>query len=183
MKEQSNLIPFLRPELALLFVGLNPANGSSRNRHYFSVNASFWNQLYASGLITRAVDKASADENVFGDTEINCNGWNYGITDLLPAVAESDSSTIQPTRADCIRLCEEIQEYQPLAVVLLHRKVVEQITEFCGIPLPPLNSGEMGQIIPGCPSMFFNIAFPHGNIITAQAKIERYRQVREYLLR
>lgn len=181
MQEQSMLKPFLRPGLDILFIGLNPANGSSRNRHYFSVNSAFWNQLFDSGLITVKVDKLSADGLVFGGNSINQNGWAYGITDLLPEVAESDSAAIHPTRADCVRLADEIQRCQPRTAVLLHRKVVEAFLPFYGCPIPPINSGPIGQIIPGYPTLFFNIAFPHGNTIPSRAKVDQYRKIQEQL--
>ena len=76
--EKSNLIPFVRNNLDILFVGLNPAVGSSRNRRYFSANQAIWNQLYDSGLITSRVDKSIADELVFGQKDINFQGWSYG---------------------------------------------------------------------------------------------------------
>jgi G:T/U-mismatch repair DNA glycosylase len=89
--EQSTLVPFARENLDILLVGLNPAKGSSRNRHYFSVNQAFWNQLYDAGLITTHIDKSRADEIVFGSTHINFQGWWYGITDLITDMTESDS--------------------------------------------------------------------------------------------
>jgi hypothetical protein len=181
MQEQSTLKPFLRSGLDILFIGLNPANGSSRNRHYFSVNSAFWNQLFDSGLITTKVDKLCADELVFGGNSINLNRWSYGITDLLPEVAESDSAAIHPTRVDCQRLADEIQRCQPRAAVLLHRKVVEAFLPFYDCPIPPLNSGQIGLIISGFPTMFFNIAFPHGNTIPSQAKVAQYRKIWDYL--
>jgi len=47
---KSNLVPFIRDNLDILFIGLNPAKGSSENRHYFSVKPAFWNQLYDAGF-------------------------------------------------------------------------------------------------------------------------------------
>lgn len=102
--EKSNLIPFLRANLDILFVGLNPAKGSSRNRHYFSVNQAFWNQLLESNLITKHIDKSIADERIFGDNKINYNNWNYGITDLITEIAESNSAKIKPQHDDLVRL-------------------------------------------------------------------------------
>jgi hypothetical protein len=47
---------------------------------------------------------------------------------------------------------------------------------------PKSNQDYWGQLIPGCSTIFFNIAFPHGNIIKSEDKITRYRGVKEYLL-
>jgi hypothetical protein len=143
--EQSTLIPFVRENLDILFVGLNPAKGSSCNCHYFSVNQSFWNQLYVSGLITCPIDKLEGDDMVFGGTSVNFHGWAYGITDLSPSFAESDSRKITPT-------CDECE-----------------------------NLGQLGKLVPNCPTMFFNVAFPHGNKIKSEQKVVQYRKVRKYL--
>lgn len=180
--EKSNLIPFVRENLDILFIGLNPAIGSSRNRRYFSVNQAIWNQLYDSGLIVSRVDKSVADEIVFGKTDINFRGWSYGITDLITAVAESDSSKIKPTRQDSEDLHALIKKLSPKVAILLHGKVLEHFLTFLGHPVPSANSGKIGTLIKDCPTMFFNIAFPHGNTILSENKIIQYRAVKTYLL-
>ncbi len=180
--EKSNLIPFVRENLDILFVGLKPAIGSSRNRRYFSVNQALWNQLYDSGLITSRVDKSVADEIVFGRTNINFHGWSYGITDLITAIAESNSNKIKPTRRDCENLGTLIKKYSPKVAILLHGKVLEHFMTFLGLPVPSTNSGKLGVLVKDCPTMFFNIAFPHGNGIVSENKIIQYRTVKTYLL-
>jgi G:T/U-mismatch repair DNA glycosylase len=181
--EKSNLIPFLRRGLDILFIGLNPALGSSRNKQYFSVVQSFWDQLYRSGLITQYVDKSIADELIFGLTDYNFNNWNFGITDLVTSVAESNSRKVEPTHNDTQNLKRTIEDYSPRVVIILHGKVLKKFLEYIGIPVPESNSGYMGNILAGHPTVFYNIAFPHGNTITSSEKIERYREVKEYLLR
>ena len=180
--EKSHLIPFVSENLDILFVGLNPAKGSSRNRHYFSVNQAFWNQLYAAGLITEPVDKSNADAIIFGGTSKNFQGRSYGITDLITSVAESDSSQVKPSRKDCAVLRDLIQSYMPKVAVLLHGKVLDTFLPFLGYTVPPANSGRLGQLIPNCSTMLFNVAFPHGNAITSDAKVIRYKEAKMYLL-
>ena len=177
----STLIPFLRPGLDILFVGLNPAGGSSVKGHYFSVNQALWNQLHDSGLITERIDKSEADMTVFGSTLINRNNRSYGITDLLPHIAESDSRIIKPSVQDCSRLKNEIVKYSPKAVILLHGKVLESFLGYLKCNNPGSNTGKLGKLINGRESMFFNIAFPHGNGISSAEKVKRYREVIEYL--
>ena len=181
--EQSNLRPFLRNNLDILFVGLNPAKGSSDNRHYFSVNQAFWNQLYDAGLITKKVDKSYADTVIFGSYKHNFNSWSYGITDLIFEIAESNSTLIKPNNDHAERLIETVQEYEPLVIILLHGKVLDTVLKYLGGQIPSANSGELGELIPACSSNFFNIAFPHGNTITSSDKIKRYKEVKEYLLK
>jgi len=180
--EQSKLKPFLRQTLDILFVGLNPATGSSRNEHYFSVNQAFWNQLFDSGLITKNFDKSLADRSIFGNNEYNFNNWQYGITDLIFEIAESNSSIVKSDSAYGKRLINVVIKYKPLTVILLHSKVVKTVIKYLGIQEPYANSGEMGKIIPGSDSFFFNIAFPHGNTIASLEKIERYKEVKSYLV-
>jgi len=181
--DKSNLIPFTRENLEILFVGLNPAKGSSDNRHYFSVNQAFWNQLYGSGLITEKVDKLVADELVFGSNAINFRGWTYGITDLITEVAESDSRKIEPTEDDCRRLEKDIIKYNPKTAILLHGKVTKTFLPYLGIKPVRANHSQIGQIIENCPTMFYSIAFPHGNNIPSIEKVENYKEVKDYLLK
>lgn len=180
--DQSTLIPFVRKNLDILFVGLNPAKGSSQNRHYFSVNQSFWDQLFKSGLLIIPVDKSNADEKIFGNTDFNFQGWSYGITDLIPKFAESDSKKIKPKLSDCENLAVLIHDISPKVVILLHRKVVKYFLDYVNSPLPSTNHGQIGNIIPGCTTMFFYIAFPHANSIPSIAKVENYKQVKQYLI-
>jgi hypothetical protein len=179
--EQSTLIPFVRENLDVLFIGLNPAKGSSQNRHYFSVNQSFWNQLFESGLIISPVEKSIADEIVFGDTKINFLGWSFGITDLVTEIAESDSRKIKPSNKDCENLSKLIKINSPKSAILLHNKVLRTFLRYAKAPLPASNSGYLGTIIPNCPTVFFNIAFPHGSSLPSKAIVEQYKQVKNYL--
>jgi len=181
--ERSNLKPFIRKNLDILYIGLNPALGSSRNRHYFSVNQAFWNQLYESGLIREQVDKSDADTKIFGSPKYNFNNWNYGITDLVDSVAESRSAKIKPNSSDCQKLVDLIKENCPLVAILLHSTASKSLMTFLGKPAQKSNSGFIGKLIEHCDTAFFDIAFPHGNTITSSEKIKRYIEVKDYLLK
>lgn len=178
--EVSTLTPFVRPGLDILFVGLNPAGGSSRNRHYFSVNQAFWSQLHGAGLITRPVDKMGADDIVFGSTEVNAFGWNYGITDLVVEVAESDSRRVKPTRADCERLVAQVAEIRPRAVVLLHSKVRRALGRY--LLMPDLAGyGYLGRLLASSPADFFAVAFPHGSSVKSSETVGYYQAIVRHL--
>jgi len=179
--EKSTLIPFLRENLEILFIGLNPATGSSRNKHYFSVKQTFWNQLFEAGLIKENVNKFSADNIVFGTNNINYNNWNYGITDLITEIAESNSSVVKPKVSDYENLEFVIKKYNPKTVVLLHGKVLKGFLVYLNSKIPKSNTGELGKLIDKCETNFFNIAFPHGNTITNKEKIDNYLKLKEYL--
>ena len=174
--EASTLKPFVRKGLDILFVGLNPARGSSRNGHYLSVNAAFWNQFHQACLITQRVNKEAADKIVFGTTEINRNGWNYGITDLVTAWAESDSTKVEPTDEDCSRLADDIRNYRPRLVVLLHSKVRNKLAAFLGVSIRR-PYGALGRWLEGVRSGFCSVPFPHGNAIPSTRKVALYREV------
>jgi len=68
----SQLKPFLPRPLDVLFIALNPPQQSYSNGHYFSAeNSRFFKLVAASGLITREIPQALADDVVFGSTDIN----------------------------------------------------------------------------------------------------------------
>jgi len=178
--EKSTLKPFLRDGLDVLFIGVNPAKGSSRKGHYFSVNAAFWNQLFDSGLIVERVDKNVADEIVFGSNRVNRAGLNYGVTDLVPKWAESASSKITPSNEDCRALVKSIKRHKPKVAVLLHSKVRRALEAHLKV-LTDVEYGQLGRIIPGLATEFFSVPFPHGNAITTETKVGKYREIVRFL--
>lgn len=176
------IYPFIRSNLDILFVGLNPSNTSSRKGHYFSTNPSFWNQLYEAGLILKQVDMNTADDIVFGSCNYNFNHWEFGVTDLVNFFAQSDSSIVKPTHQNCVELCETIKKYEPKSVVILHSKVVNIfLKRYLG--LSNIKYGRIGKIIKDCNSVFYNIPFPHGNAITSEFKVKEYKKLKENLFR
>ena len=181
--EGATLKPFLRENLDILFVGLNPAIFSNMKGHYFSVRQSFWKQLHQGGLINQEVNKDCADNLIFGDNQLNFNQWNYGITDLITHIAESNSNKVKPTIADCKTLKDTILQYKPLTIVILHSTVLKDfVSGFIGALRFPSNSGKMGRLLKGCDSVFYSIAFPHGNGISDDDKIKRYQELKKDIL-
>ena len=174
------IYPIIRPNLDILFVGLNPAKTSSEKGHYFSVKPSFWEQLYGAGLIKSPVDMNNADEKVFKSSEINYNGWQYGVTDLVNFLAESKSSKVPVTEEDCKELLRNIRKYKPKVVILLHSKVIKYFVK------KHLNKdarrGCLGNLVDGCNTIFYYAPFPHGNSIPSTEKIELYKEIKEFLL-
>lgn len=176
------LKPFIREDLDILFIGLNPSVISNQKGHYFSVKQSLWNQLYRSGLIVKEVNKDYADELIFGDTKFNIGHLNFGITDLVTYIANSNSSKVTPTTDDCIKLEQIILKYKPRIAVILHSKVLKKFAfTYLNIPKHPSNSGYMGKLLKGCDTVFYNIAFPHGNAISDEDKINKYREIKELI--
>jgi hypothetical protein len=179
--KESRLKPFLRYNLDILFVGLNPATGSSDNGHYFSVNQSLWSQLYNSGLLKKNLDKSNADNIVFGANFHNYKNWEFGITDLITEYAESNSRKIKPTLKDFQNLENTIKTYVPLTVVILHGKVLRGFFRYLNLSVPKSNTGYLGKLFRDTPTTFFNIAFPHGNSICSNQKVVQYKLVKHYV--
>ena len=138
--------------------------------------------MFSSGLITEKIDKMKADKLVFGSNKLNFSRWNYGITDLITEIAESDSSKIKPSDYDSERLKCVIVKYNPKVVILMHGKVIKSFLSYLDISIPKSNSGKMGYLIDGCSSVFYNIAFPHGNTISSKSKIVKYNEVKEFII-
>lgn len=174
------IYPFIREELDILFVGLNPANTSSKKGHYFSTNPAFWNQLYMAGLITEPVNMNTADDIVFGSSDINYKKCQYGVTDLVNYLAESNSSKVRPTIKNCIELEQNILEYKPKIVILMHSKVIKYfVKNYKG--KYKVEYGCLGKLIDGCNTIFYNVPFPHGNAIKSEMKVELYKEIKERL--
>ena len=180
--EKSNIKPFLRKNLDILFIGLNPAKGSSDNGHYFSVYQNFWNQLYNSGLIIHSVDKMIADNLIFGNNKYNLNNFNYGITDLITEIAESNSNIINPTLNDVKNLITIIEKIQPKITIILHGKVLTYLFKYLKKEKPPSNQGFLGKILSNSNTLFYTIAFPHGNNICSSEKIKNYELIKKRLI-
>lgn len=180
--ENSNI----RENLDILFIGLNPAVVSNQKGHYFSVKQSLWSQLYRSGLIEKEVDKEYADELIFGDTALNVGHLNFGITDLVTHIANSNSSDVKPTQEDCAEMEQTILKYKPRIAIILYSKVLKIFAfKYLKITKCSSNSGNMGKLLEskGCNTIFYNIAFPHGNAITDEEKIKWYKEVKELIFK
>lgn len=84
---------YLKKDLDILFVGLNPLSQSNTNGHYFSGKGStFFKQLYESGLITENKDRSITDELVFGGKAFNYKNSKFGVIDLVPNVVGTSSN-------------------------------------------------------------------------------------------
>jgi G:T/U-mismatch repair DNA glycosylase len=177
------LRPIIRTELDILFIGLNPGKISNNNGHYFSSNRAFWDQLYNSGLIIQHVDKSDADDRIFKSTAYNFMKWDYGITDLVPNVANSNSREVRPEKEHYNKLASMIVDNEPRAAVFLHNKVFKCFQRQLGYNACKANYGKLGNLISDCQTIFFNVPFPSGNNIPTKTKIELYNQIKAHLLR
>jgi hypothetical protein len=75
---------YIREQLGVLFVALNPPRQSDSNGHWFSGKLSrFFDLLHKSGLITKSLQKDVVDEIVFGSSVSNYRNFEFGVIDLL----------------------------------------------------------------------------------------------------
>ena len=75
---------------------------------------------------------------------------------------------------------QTIINYEPKVVVLLHSKVVKHFVRGY-MEKKGVKYGNLGKLVEGCNTVFYNIPFPHGNAITSEVKVELYKQIKETL--
>jgi hypothetical protein len=176
-----NLKPFMRPNLDVLFVALNPPMQSNNNGHYFSGEQSrFFDLLYFSGLITERLPKANADEIVFGSTSVNFKGKEFGVVDLVEHLVETDSGKVKPTRQDTSFLLQRIRQFEPRFVCVIHSKVRDALNAHPDV-IAPLDYGVWGPVLKGSPSRFVLNYFPNGNSVPDEPKLAIYKTLRDAL--
>jgi G:T/U-mismatch repair DNA glycosylase len=176
-----NLRPFLRPQLDVLIVALNPPTQSNDNGHYFSGRGSrFFHLLYLSGLITEDIPNPTADSIVFGLTRANYKGCAFGVVDLVENIVQTNSGQVRPTRHHVDLLFSQIREFNPRFVCVIHSKVrnaINKSPEFAG----HLDYGVCGSLLQGSESVFVLNYFPNGNNIADKKKHEIFRALRDKL--
>ena len=181
--QEVKLKPYIRNNLDVLFVGLNPPYQSNFNAHYFSGKQSrFFYLLYLSGLTTVNVDKSYADEKVFGDNLYNYKKSNFGVTDLIQHKVETNSSKVKATSNDVLILCETIIKYSPKFVCIIHSKVKNAFDRFSNQHIiRNLSYGNSGNVLKNCSSTFFLNYFPNGNNIPDEPKLKIFGDIKSLL--
>lgn len=178
----SNLRPFLRPGLDILFVALNPPVQSNEKGHWFSGQQScFFDLLFKSGLITEYVDKRVADVIVFGGTEINLRHANYGVVDLVGNVVETNSTNVKPTKQDVDRLIAQVLDARPKIVCVIHSKVRTALNRYANLARP-LEYGNCGALLHGSGARFVLSSFPNGSNIPESQRLLIFGAMREQLM-
>ena len=178
---ESQLKPFFRPPLDVLFIALNPPQQSNSNGHYFSGESSaFFKLLTASGLITREIDQAKADDVVFGSSDINYAKSSFGVIDLVDDIVETNSSRVRVRTGHVNRLISRVREICPRFACVIHYKVRDGLNLYGGLR-NPLTYGWCGAVLPNCDTEFLLNYFPNGNKIPDERKIEIFRLLRDRL--
>ena len=177
------LKPFVRSNLDVLFVGYNPPRQSNSNGHYFSGKQSrFFKLLFFSGLITANIDKLFADEVVFSSSTINYKNANFGVTDLIPIVVETNSSKVKANQQNVIDLFSTIKEYKPKIACLIHSKVKDAIERYYKNNIQNnIRYGNCGNLLKGSSTIFFFNYFPNGNNIKDEPKLKIFEEIKQLL--
>lgn len=170
---------FLRENLDVLFIALNPPVQSNNNGHYFSGKSStFFKQLYNSGLITKNLNKSTADELVFGDTKFNYKNKSFGVIDLKPKLEETNSNKVKVTKKDVLLMLERIKRFKPKNVCIIHSEVMKHFAKVTGINL---KYGYNGKVLDGYNIEFYCNYFPNGNNIPTETKVKIYEILKNNL--
>lgn len=170
---------FLRYNLGILFIALNPPMQSNNIAHYFSgKQSSFFNQLYLSGLITEDLDKTIADDLVFGGTKYNYKNKHFGVIDLIPRLEETNSSKVKAKKEDVELMIERIKKYKPRNICIIHSVVMKELKKVTGIEL---TYGYNGKALKDSNTEFYCNYFPNGNPVTKESKIKIYEKLRDTL--
>lgn len=177
MEIEPKLKTFLKDNMAILFVPLNPPKISNSKGHYFSRVSTFWDILYDSGIIVEKIhDLIKADEQVFGDNRINYNKLTYGICDLV-SIVETDSTKVKPQSKDFDNILAIIKMYKPQIICLMHSKVRKA---FIKGNLIPDNSG-YGKVGEYRGSIIFSVPFPTGSSYSKEEITKYYKELRSLL--
>lgn len=170
---------YLKENLDILFIALNPSVQSNNNTHYFSGKQSlFFKQMYQSGLVTENLDRLTADELVFGGNEYNYKGKNYGVIDLLPRIEETNSNKVKVKVSDVELMINRIKKYKPKNVCIIHSIVMRNFKKVTGVDLV---IGYNGKVIEGLDTEFYYNYFPNGNNKTTESKVEIYKEIKSKL--
>jgi G:T/U-mismatch repair DNA glycosylase len=180
-----NLKPFIRHNLDVLFVALNPPPQSNSNRHYFSgKNSRFFKLLYSSGLIEHEVDKDKSDKLIFGHNDHNYKKSSFGVMDLVPNIVKSSSNRITSTPEHVDKFVAHIKKFRPRFVCIIYGKVgkaINRVRKTKPEILRDLERGKFDKILRDCPSVFLWTYFPNGNNISDEIKLRHFRMLREKL--
>jgi len=112
------LTDFLRPNLDLVIVGINPGTKSwTAGHHYAGPGNHFWPLLYESGLVTEPLTSAD-DARVLE--------WNIGVTNMVAHTTPSLSDlSLDELRAGAKSLARKLERYRPRVVAFNGKRIYE----------------------------------------------------------
>jgi TDG/mug DNA glycosylase family protein len=112
----------IKPDLKILFVGINPGKRSGETGHHFAGKSNrFWRFLAESGLTAEKIDPFQDDRML---------ELGYGITNIVARTTAS-AAELHPAelREGAERLLEVIRENQPKIVAYLGKVVYQNLVK------------------------------------------------------
>jgi TDG/mug DNA glycosylase family protein len=116
--ETMNLPDYLRPNLDLIIVGINPGlRSGATGHHYAGPGNHFWPLLHESGLV---------DEPLTYNDDARVLEWNIGLTNMVARTTRSlDDLTIDELRAGAKALQRKLLRYRPRIVAFNGKRIYE----------------------------------------------------------
>ena len=115
----------IRPDVRVLFVGINPGLRSAATGHHFAGYSNrFWRLLYESGLVPEPITYEDDDR---------LPEWGFGVTNIVPrATAGIDELKPEDYQAGARLLLKKIRRYKPKVVALVGVTVWRALAEALG---------------------------------------------------
>lgn len=109
---------YLRPDLDLVFVGINPgAKSAATGHHYAGPGNHFWPLLHEAAFVS---------ERLTHEDDARVLEWNIGLTNMVDRASPSISDlSLDELRAGAARLRVKLLKYRPRAVCFNGKRIYE----------------------------------------------------------
>ena len=136
MPKQPSLPDHLRPDLSIVFVGINPGlRSAALGHHYAGPSNRFWKLIYDANLVPEPL--SYRDDGRLPE-------WGLGLTNLVSrSTASMESLTPQDYTAGRLVLMRKLLRYRPRVVALLGMTLYPIL-----FPLEPKQTGRKPGLQP-----------------------------------
>src|SRR5687767_13550425 len=160
----------IRPDVRVLFVGINPGVRSSITGHHFAgFSNRFWKLLYESRLVP---------ERITFEDDGRLSEWGYGITNIVPRPTPG-IDTLRPAEYvdGRARLRRKVLRYRPVIVaavgLTVFRALYPERTGAIPLGLQPERIGDSVMFVLPNPSGR-NANYSYAEMLAAFRKLRRY---------
>ena len=176
---RSRTLPeLIRPNLSLLFVGINPGLFSAYKGHYYSKKGNhFWPCLVQSQLVPPH----------FGpENDQDCAGLetSIGFTDIVSRCTRSQSEITDEEFDEGVRkLRAKLIKYNPMVVVFNGKQI---FSRFVGMKMKEVQCGVQNYRLEGCYSVFYmmtNTSPLNAHFPTVQSRMFYFDEIKSLLAR
>lgn len=157
---------FLREDLDLVIVGINPGTRSwNAGHHYAGPGNHFWPLLHESGLVTEPLTYAD---------EARVLEWNIGLTNMVARTTPSLSDlSLDELRAGAKSLARKLERYRPRVVAFNGKRIYEV---FSG---KPCAFGRQPERVAGAVVYVMPSTSPRGATYQRADKLRFFRELRD----